>query len=123
MNAVLNARALALAGGAAFALINVVCLVGHAVAGAGDVNGDGYDDVIIGAPFFNADEGRVYVYLGSSSGLGPNGTPANADWVVSGGQADAWFGYSVAGADVMQVVLLKSQPVMKSYSVLLTHML
>lgn len=36
---------------------------------AGDVNGDGYDDLIIGAPYRSKEhynEGRVYVYLGSS---------------------------------------------------------
>lgn len=35
---------------------------------AGDVNGDGYDDLIIGAPYHTREhynEGRVYVFLGS----------------------------------------------------------
>jgi len=31
------------------------------VAGAGDVNGDGYDDVIIGAPFGDGHTGAAYV--------------------------------------------------------------
>lgn len=35
---------------------------GSAVAGAGDVNGDGYDDLILGAPFQN--NGSAYVFLG-----------------------------------------------------------
>jgi hypothetical protein len=35
---------------------------GSAVAGAGDVNGDGYDDLILGAPFQN--NGTAYVFLG-----------------------------------------------------------
>jgi hypothetical protein len=43
---------------------------GHAVAGGGDVNGDGFDDVIIGA--YGADpggdtSGRAYVVFGSAS--------------------------------------------------------
>ena len=45
-------------------------LFGGAVAGAGDVNGDGYDDVIVGAPNHHellGHEGAVYVYHG---GLG-----------------------------------------------------
>ena len=45
---------------------------GWSVAGAGDVNGDGYDDVVVGAVFFDngqQDEGRAFVYLGSDSGL------------------------------------------------------
>jgi len=31
----------------------------------GDLNNDGLDDLIIGAPHWGNDNGRVYVYLGS----------------------------------------------------------
>ena len=37
------------------------------------MNGDGYSDVIVGAPFYDngeSDEGRAFVYLGSAAGLG-----------------------------------------------------
>lgn len=47
-------------------------LFGHAVAAAGDVNGDGCGDLVIGAPLqdqAHADEGVAYLYLGSPSGL------------------------------------------------------
>ena len=40
---------------------------GDAVSSAGDVNGDGYDDIIIGAPGANDDIGISYVIFGSSS--------------------------------------------------------
>ncbi|MBI5528387.1 MAG: FG-GAP repeat protein, partial [Deltaproteobacteria bacterium] len=69
---------------------------GLSVAGAGDVNGDGYADVVVGAPNFNngeTDEGRAYLYLGSATG--PSSTPA---WTAESNQAYAEFGYSVAGA-------------------------
>lgn len=68
--------------------------LGYSVAIAGDVNGDGYSDVIVGAPFFDngqTDEGRAYVYYGSLSGLS-----ASPDWNKEGGEDSAQFG-SVVG--------------------------
>jgi hypothetical protein len=66
------------------------------VATAGDVNADGYSDVLVGAPLFDngqADEGMAFLYLGSASGLAT--TPA---WSAEQNQLGAWFGTSVAGA-------------------------
>ncbi len=65
---------------------------GHSVATAGDVNGDGYSDVIVGAPFFDGglgDEGRVFVYHGSRAGLS-----ASAVWTAAGDQQGEVFGIS-----------------------------
>jgi len=45
---------------------------GWSVRTAGDVNGDGYSDVIVGAPLYDGghdNEGRAYVYHGSPTGL------------------------------------------------------
>ena len=70
---------------------------GTAAASAGDVNGDGYDDVIVGAPRYNADQSeecQVYVYYGSA---GLNKTP-EPDWVITGTQTSIQLGYSVSGA-------------------------
>ncbi len=73
-----------------------VAQLGFSVATAGDVNGDGYSDVIVGAYFYsngqNA-EGRAYVYHGTASGLS-----AAASWTAESNQQDAFFGYSVATA-------------------------
>ncbi len=69
---------------------------GASVAGAGDVDGDGYDDIIIGAPDLGngeAGEGAAFVYLGSPAG--PSSTPV---WMAEGNQAGAHFGASVSGA-------------------------
>ena len=30
------------------------------------MNADGYDDIIIGAPEYNSQQGRVYIYFGGS---------------------------------------------------------
>ena len=69
---------------------------GFSVGTAGDVNGDGYSDVIIGAVEYDrgeTNEGRVYVYLGSPTGLGS--TPA---WTAEGDQVEAYFGHAVGMA-------------------------
>jgi len=69
---------------------------GGSVSTAGDVNGDGYSDVIVGAPWYDngeVDEGRAYVYYGSVSGL--SSTP---DWTAESDQVDVYFGRSVSTA-------------------------
>ncbi len=71
-------------------------LLGHSVSTAGDINGDGYADVIVGAPYYDngqIDEGRAFLFTGSAAGLSP--TPS---WTAESDQAGAAFGRSVAGA-------------------------
>lgn len=68
---------------------------GWALAGAGDLNGDSFGDVAVGAHFFTAGPdtaaGAVYVYLGGQ----PNGTP----WLtrLEGLSPHEHFGESAAG--------------------------
>ncbi len=72
---------------------------GISVASAGDVNGDGYSDIIIGARQYDngeEDEGMAFVYYGSSTG--PSTT---ADWMGEGNQIGAWYGVSVSSAGDM----------------------
>ncbi|MEH2440525.1 beta strand repeat-containing protein [Nostoc sp.] len=49
---------------------------GYSVSNAGDVNGDGFDDLIIGVPFASPNDiygaGESYVVFGSSNGFGAN---------------------------------------------------
>jgi hypothetical protein len=68
---------------------------GGSVAGAGDVNGDGYDDVLVGAKEYTigaSHQGVVFLYNGGSGGLNPSGL------AITVNKADADFGFAVAGA-------------------------
>ena len=71
-------------------------VLGYGRPAAGDVNGDGYADVILGAPLFDAgeqDEGAAFLYYG-----GPAGPSTTADWRVEGNQSGAQFGITVGTA-------------------------
>jgi hypothetical protein len=74
---------------------------GRSVAGAGDVNGDGFDDILIGAfyasPGGNTRAGESYLIYGGAS-LPDSLSLAGADVVLSGVAADDQSGYSLAGA-------------------------
>jgi hypothetical protein len=67
---------------------------GFSLAGAGDVDGDGYDDLVIGA-YQDDDNGSAYVYYGSSAGIDSS---TKDKLTASDGAADHRFGWSVAGA-------------------------
>jgi hypothetical protein len=69
--------------------------LGAAVAFAGDVDGDGFDDILIGAPSYNdlGGGGRVYLYPGSPTGPAPT-----ASWSYESVQAGASLGSAVASA-------------------------
>lgn len=69
---------------------------GSRVAGAGDIDGDGYSDVLVTAQNYGAglpDVGRVYLFYGSASGL-----EADAGWVVDGSQPGGKFGIGICEA-------------------------
>lgn len=62
---------------------------GAAVAGARDVNGDGFDDVLVGAPGAGSETGAAYVYFGGDP---PRPVPA---LVLRGREPGDRFGASV----------------------------
>ena len=65
---------------------------GHSVASAGDVNNDGFDDLLVGAFRYNGgsfDNGRAYVFCGQSGDL---------IYVFTGEAGNDEFGNSVASA-------------------------
>jgi hypothetical protein len=69
-----------------------------ALAHAGDVNGDGFGDLLAGAPTFaggGSNRGKVYLYLGSAT---PDAAP---DLVIVGAVDDADFGMDLSsGGDL-----------------------
>jgi len=67
---------------------------GGAVSTAGDVNNDGYDDVIIAASGYNSDAGRAYIYFGNSGSTMDN----TADVILDDGVSDDVYGVSVSTA-------------------------
>ncbi|MHA4739578.1 FG-GAP-like repeat-containing protein [Dyadobacter sp. MSC1_007] len=70
--------------------------MGISVAGAGDINGDGYSDIIVGANQYSngeAEEGAAFIYHGSATGINTIATDA-----IESNQANAYMGYSVASA-------------------------
>ncbi|MBK7158578.1 MAG: FG-GAP repeat protein [Ignavibacteria bacterium] len=64
---------------------------GACVSNAGDINDDGFGDIIVGSKSFN--KGRAYVYYGSASGLSES-----PNWTVEGKEDDSMVGISVAAA-------------------------
>src|SRR5262245_34367459 len=71
---------------------------GSSAASAGDVNADGYDDVVVCAYAYAVDqvrEGRAYLFLGSIDG--PQKLPS---WTIESDQAYATLGPAEGVGDV-----------------------
>jgi hypothetical protein len=66
---------------------------GSSASAAGDVNGDGYDDIIVGAKAYDTYTGRAYLYLGDTDGIS-----TTAPITLSGENPYDWFGDAVGTA-------------------------
>ncbi len=60
----------------------------------GDVDGDGYDDILIGAYQYNSKRGRVYLFYG-----GPD-MDTTADLIFEGQNVGDWFGNGIVCGDI-----------------------
>jgi len=78
--------------------------MGRSVSGVGDVNGDGFDDFIVGADSNNDggsnNEGAAYIFFGASNLTGTKdlGGGASADVTILGKAAGDSLGIGVSGA-------------------------
>lgn len=74
---------------------------GSAVGGNFDFNGDGFKDIIVGAPGWNSNRGRVYVFFGDCDFnlTNPNATVDDADLTFCGeNTASIGLGFKVSRA-------------------------
>jgi subtilisin family serine protease len=74
---------------------------GYSVAAAGDVNGDGYDDMLIGAYGNDADgsnAGKTYLIFGKATGWAMDTPLSQSDASFIGETQSSYSGYSVAPA-------------------------
>ena len=75
--------------------------IGSAVAGAGDVDGDGFDDFLVGAPRARSGSGRVYVVFGGPEHQTFDLDPSSSSddrYAVIDGASNEELGTSVSGA-------------------------
>ncbi|MFC1616587.1 integrin alpha [Candidatus Margulisiibacteriota bacterium] len=71
----------------------------NAIANAGDVNGDGLNDIIIGTYFYSESKGKAYLILGSSTKLsGSNSIDTIASDTYIGTNDNDRAGFSVSSA-------------------------
>jgi len=69
-------------------------LFGDCSGRAGDVDGDGLEDVVVGAYGFQESRGAAHLFLGSRE----TGLSKDPVWTALGEAPGDWFGYSVASA-------------------------
>lgn len=92
-------------GSGGFAINGIGGMAGRSVSAAGDVNGDGLADVIVGARFANpggnTSAGRSYVVFGKADGTVVNlsaVTSGTGGFVINGIESNDRSGHSVSGA-------------------------
>ncbi len=93
-----SASGLAMIAARTYSSMNAGDQFGRPVAFVGDVNGDGFSDMMIGARYADVgatDSGQAQLFLGNAAG--PPGGPSQ---LYNGTAANTFFGWSIAGAEV-----------------------
>lgn len=93
-----SAMGLSMVAARTYSSMNAGDQFGRPVAFVGDVNGDGFSDMMIGARYADVgatDSGQAQLFLGSAAGV-----PASASQSYNGTAANTFFGWSIAGAEV-----------------------
>jgi len=73
---------------------NTTSRLGQEVVLGKDINGDGYGDMFIGAPYYKEIQGRVYIYYG-----GKDATFDVPDLILTGEGDNNYFGHDIEVAD------------------------
>jgi hypothetical protein len=67
---------------------------------AGDFDNDGFSDVAIGAPVFNTDQGRAYMFYGTAGGFAPGTYTAALANAIGTGTSLTFLGGSMSAGDL-----------------------
>ena len=70
---------------------------GASVTGIGDLDGDGIPDFLIGAPFYDGQRGRAYIFLGGNDNLATDMDADDAVITLTGVDPSDRFGFSMDG--------------------------
>jgi hypothetical protein len=102
---------------------------GNSLAGGQDYNGDGFDDILIGAPYANDHKGSAYLVYGSSNPvenqrvwqLGDGVMQLNSSLTSNVFGAGVTFAINVIGANKKALFVSATSPLIKPKRVYLLH--
>lgn len=85
---------------ARFTGLHITEWLGFGSSGVGDLDDDGFDDMLIGAPATAGFSGAAYLFYGARERLDADVPVTSADAIIIGGRPAEMFGYEATGGDV-----------------------
>ncbi len=76
---------------------------GWSVGVLNDMNGDNFDDLVVGTPVPNLETGAAYVFFGGAGFISKNAM--NADLTILGESSGDEFGWAVADAGDLNMLM------------------